>query len=86
METSKEFKSILCGKQICSYTNYENLIQDACGVTSDQLMIWRLILEEYSPKPIYIEVIHKTVANPIIRLQYIPQLNTIKDNLILSIN
>ena len=35
VETLKEFKSILWGKQIQVYTYHKNLMQDECGITSD---------------------------------------------------
>ncbi len=38
-------------------------MQDALGLTSDQVYCWRLLLEEYGPSFVYIKGIHKTVAD-----------------------
>jgi hypothetical protein len=45
------------------------------GLTSDRVYHWRLLLEEYAPKIIYIKWIHNTVADAILRLEYDPKLN-----------
>ncbi len=36
---------------------------------------WRLLLEEYGPKIVYIKGIHNTVAHAISRLEYDPSVN-----------
>ncbi len=43
--------------------------------TSDRVYQWRLLLEEYAPKIIYIKVIHNTVADAILQLDYNPKIN-----------
>eukprot|EP00804_Cyclotella_cryptica_P023755 CCRYP_011139-RA/>CCRYP_011139-RA protein AED:0.36 eAED:0.56 QI:0/-1/0/1/-1/1/1/0/277 len=68
VETIKEFKGILWGQQIKIYTDHKNFIQDALGLTLDQVYQWRLLLEEYGPKIVHIKGIHNTVANAISRL------------------
>eukprot|EP00804_Cyclotella_cryptica_P019249 CCRYP_006145-RA/>CCRYP_006145-RA protein AED:0.47 eAED:0.41 QI:0/0/0/0.5/1/1/2/0/578 len=68
VETLKEFKGILWGQQIKVYTDHKNLIQDALGLTSDQVYRWRLLLEEYGPKIVHIKGIHNTFADAISRL------------------
>ncbi len=45
-------------------------------MTSDRVARWRILLEEYAPKIIYIKGIHNTVADAISRLDYDPKLNT----------
>ena len=35
LETLKEFKGMLWGQKLNVFTNHENLIQDALGLTSD---------------------------------------------------
>ncbi len=57
------------------YSNHKNLTRDALGLTSDRVYRWRLLLEEYAPKIIYIKGIHNTVADAILRLEYDPKLN-----------
>jgi hypothetical protein len=39
---------------------------DTLGLTSDRVYQWRLLLEEYAPKIIYIKGIHNTVADAIL--------------------
>eukprot|EP00804_Cyclotella_cryptica_P011364 CCRYP_016036-RA/>CCRYP_016036-RA protein AED:0.17 eAED:0.17 QI:0/-1/0/1/-1/1/1/0/275 len=50
-------------------------MQDALGLTSDQVYRWRLLLEEYGPTIVYIKGIHNTVADAISRLDYGPVAN-----------
>ncbi len=76
VETLKEFKAILWGQKIVVYTDHKNLMQDAWGITCDRFYIWRLLLNEYGPKIIYIKRIHNTVADPISSFDY----SHIKDN------
>ena len=52
VENLKEFKTILLGKILRIYSDHKNL---TCKMfNTDRVLIWRLILEEYSP---YIEYI-----------------------------
>ena len=60
VETLKEFKGMLWGQKIKVYTDHKNLIQDALGLTSDRVYRWRLLLEKYGPKIVYIKRIHNT--------------------------
>ena len=69
---------MLWSQQIVVYTDHKNHIQDALGLTSDHLYIWRLILEEYGPKIVYIKGIHNTVADAISRLDFSPSPPTTK--------
>jgi hypothetical protein len=57
------------------FTDYANLIRDALSLTSDQVYQWRLLLEEYGPKIIYIKGIHNTIADAVLRLEYDPSVN-----------
>ncbi len=52
--TLKEFKGMLWGQDIKVYTDHKNLTRDALALTSDRVYRWRLLLEEYAPKIIYI--------------------------------
>ena len=45
-------------------------MQDAFGLTSDQVYCWRLLLEEYCTTIVCIKGIHNTVADAIWRLDY----------------
>jgi hypothetical protein len=53
------------GQTIKVYTDHKNLTQDALGLTSDRVYRWQLLLEEVASEIVYIEGIHKTVADAI---------------------
>jgi hypothetical protein len=48
---------------------------DALGLTSDWVYQWRLLLEEYRPKIVFIKGIHNTDADAISRLEYDPSVD-----------
>jgi hypothetical protein len=79
VETLKEFKGMLWGQVIKVFTHHKNLTTDSLGLTSHRVYRWRLLLEEYVPKIMYINGIHNKVAGAILRLDYNPKLNTIND-------
>ncbi len=74
VETLKEFKGMLWGRDIKVYIDHKNLTR-----TSDRVYHWRLLLEEYAPKIIYKKGIHNTVADAILQLEYDPKLNKTND-------
>jgi hypothetical protein len=59
-------------KKIKVYTDHQNLMRDALGLNSDRVYRWRLLLEEYGPKIVYIKGIHNTVADALLRLDFGP--------------
>jgi hypothetical protein len=61
VEMLKEFKRMLWGQQLNVYTNHKNLTREGLGLTSHRVTRWRILLEEYAPKIIYIKGIHNTV-------------------------
>ncbi len=65
METIKEFKGMLWDQTITVYMDHKKPMQDALGLTSDQVYPRRLLLEEYGPTIEYIKGIHNTVADAI---------------------
>ncbi len=75
VETKKESKGMLWGQNIKVFTDHANLMRDALGLTSDQVYRWRLLLEEYGPKIVYIQGIHNTVADTVSWLEYDPSVN-----------
>ncbi len=75
VKTLKEYKRMLWGQNIKVFTDYANLMRDALGLILDQVYQWRLFLEEYGPKIIYIEGIHNTVADTVLQLEYDPNVN-----------
>jgi hypothetical protein len=80
VETLKEFKGMLWGQSIKVYTDDANLIRDALGMTLDQVYQWRLLLEEYGLKIVYIKGIHNTIADAISQLEYDPSVNQTAEN------
>ncbi len=74
VETLKELKGMLWGKKKV-FTDHANLMRDALGLTLDQVYQWRLLLEEYGPKIVYIKGIHNTIADAVLRLEYDPSIN-----------
>jgi hypothetical protein len=54
------------------YTDHKNLTRSALGLTSDRIYHWRLLLEEYAPKILYLKGIYNTVADAILQLEYDP--------------
>ncbi len=75
VKTLKEFKGMLWGQNIKVFIDYANLMRDALDLTSDRVYQWRLLLEEYGPKIIYIKDIHNTMADTVLRLEYDPSVN-----------
>ena len=66
---------MLWGQRINVYTNHKNLTQDGLGLTSNRVTHWRILLEEYAPKIVYIKGIHNSVADALSRLNYDPKVN-----------
>ncbi len=75
VETLKEFKGMLWGQNIKVFTDHANLVRDALGLNSDRVYQWKLLLEEYKPKIVYIKGIHNTVADAVLQLEYDPSVN-----------
>ena len=57
---------MLWGQKIRVYTDHQNLVRDALGLTSDRVYRWRLILEEYGPEIVYI---HDQFFGPFFRMK-----------------
>ncbi len=55
VKTVKEFKGMLWGQPIVVFTDHTNLMRDTLGLTLDWVYQWRLLLEEYGPKIVYIK-------------------------------
>jgi hypothetical protein len=73
VEALKEYsRGMLWGQKIKVYTDHQNLMRDALGLNSDRVYRWRLLLEEYGPKIVYIKGIHNTVADALSRLDFGP--------------
>ena len=68
VECLEEFKGMLWGQRIKVYTDHQNLVRTALGLTSDWVYRWRLVLEEYGPEIVYILGITNVVADAMSRL------------------
>jgi hypothetical protein len=66
---------MLWGQLIKVFTDHANLMRDALSLTLDQVYQWRLLLEEYRPKIVYIKGIHNAVADAVLWLEYDPSVN-----------
>jgi hypothetical protein len=60
---------MLWGQNIKVFTDHANLMRDALGLTLDRVYQWRLLLEEYGSKIVYIKGIHNTIAGAVSRLE-----------------
>ncbi len=54
VETLKEFKNILFGYKIKVYTDHKNIVHETLVMSSDRVMRWRLLLEEYGVEFIHV--------------------------------
>ena len=68
VETLKEFRNILLGQQITVYTDHRNLTFK--HFNTERVMRWRLIVEEFNPKLVYIKGDRNVVADALSRLDY----------------
>jgi hypothetical protein len=66
---------MLWGQNIKVFADQANLMRDALDLTLDRVYQWRLLLEEYGPKIVYIKDIHNTTANEVSWLEYDPSVN-----------
>jgi len=66
METLKESKYVLLGQRICVNTDHKNLTYKTFN--TNHVLRWRLILEEFSPKLIYIKGQNNVIADALSRL------------------
>ena len=67
---------MLWGQRIKVYTEHKNLVRDALGLTCDRIYLWRLLLEEYGPKIVYIKGTHNIAIDTINRFEYEESINT----------
>ena len=65
VETFKEFRNILLGQIITVYTDHRNLTYT--NQNSERVLRWRLLIEEYNPKLVYLEGKKNVVADTLSR-------------------
>ena len=76
VETLKEFRNVLLGQKIKAYTDHKNLTYKTFN--TERVMQWRLILEKYSPKLIYIQGSKNIAKDTLSRLDIGDTANPIK--------
>ena len=59
-------------------------MQDSLELTCDRVYHWRLLLEEYDPKIVYIKGMHNIVADVILHLAFGPSEDNIKNWMIFT--
>ena len=79
VETLKEFTILLLGQQIRVYTDHKNLTYKA--FIAEQVMQWRLILEEYRSELMYTQISKNITADALSRLDIVDTLNPVKNNI-----
>ena len=73
VELLKEFRDILYGHKIRVYTDHKNITQP--NISSQRIMRWRTVMEEYGIEIIYLKGTHNVAADALSRLP-----RTSKDN------
>ena len=63
VETFREFHSMLLGAKINVYTDHKNLTHRLSQFTTQPVMRWHLLLEEYGPKFYYFKGPRNVVAD-----------------------
>ena len=68
LEVLKEIRNIVLGQRIKVFTDHKNLVYELELKTSQRVMIWRLLLDEYGPQIEYIKGPKNVVADTLSRL------------------
>ena len=67
VETLKEYRNILLGHEIIVHTDHKNLVYK--HFNTERVMRWRLLLEEFGPKLLYIKGGDNIVADALSRMR-----------------
>ena len=68
VETLREFRTMLLGARLRIYTDHRNLTHSLTSFTTQRVMRWRLLIEEYGPTFIYLPGNQNTIADALSRL------------------
>jgi hypothetical protein len=67
VKTLREFHNIILGYKIIVHTDHKKLTY--AKSTSDRVMRWRLLIEEFGPEFKYIQGKHNLIADALSRLE-----------------
>jgi hypothetical protein len=67
VETLKEFRNILFGQRIVIHTDHKNILYRK--LSSDRIIRWQLLLEEYGPEYVHISGKDNIVADALSRME-----------------
>ena len=73
VEMLKEFKSILLEYEKEIHTGHKNLFHETTIMSSDRVIRWQLIIEEYRPEIKYVLDLENIVADVISRLSMVEE-------------
>ena len=68
VETFREFRSILLGAQIRVHTDHKNLTYKMTQYSTQRVLRWRVLLEEFGPKFFYKKGTDNTIADALSRV------------------
>ena len=66
VETLEEFRNILLGQQIIVHTDHKNILYEK--LSSDRIIRWRLLLEEYGPEYKHVKGQNNVVTDALSRM------------------
>ena len=69
VETLKEFRGIILSHEIQIYTDHKNLEKINSAASSQRAMRWRILIEEFGPKIVYIKGDDNTIADAMSHLE-----------------
>jgi len=71
VETLKEYRNVLLGQQIEVFTDHKNLVYK--HFNTERVVRWRLLLEEFGPKPTHVKGVNNIVADALSRLEIVEE-------------